>query len=124
MKNTWVAVGALSAFIAVAAGAFGAHALRERLSEYSLGVWNTAAQYQMYHAIALVLFGVWVQAAAQTTSYSVFSGYAFLIGTVVFSGSLYALALTDIKWLGAITPLGGVAFLLGWLAFGWSAWRG
>ena len=124
MKNTWVALGAGSAFIAVAMGAFGAHALRSRLSEYSLGVWNTAAQYQMYHALALVAFGLWLQLASQTTAVSAFCGYAFVVGTIVFSGSLYALALTDVKWLGAITPLGGAAFLAGWLAFGWSAWRG
>lgn len=121
MKNYWIVLGSLSAFIAVATGAFGAHALKERLSAYSLGVWNTAAQYQMYHALALIAFGLWLKSAPGA---SPIAGWAFVVGSVVFPGSLYALALTDIKILGAITPLGGAAFLFGWLAFAVSAWQG
>lgn len=121
MRNLWITLGSVSAFLAVAMGAFGAHALKTRLAEYALGVWNTAATYQMYHALALIGFGLWLERVPQA---SPFSGWAFVAGTVIFSGSLYALALTDIKVLGAITPIGGLAFMIGWIGFGYSAWRG
>lgn len=106
-------VGALSALVSVAAGAFGAHALRARLTPELLAVFETAARYQMYHALALLAV------AWATTRWpgalAVWAGWLFLAGTVLFSGSLYALALTGVRGLGAITPLGGVAFLAGWL---------
>jgi uncharacterized membrane protein YgdD (TMEM256/DUF423 family) len=121
MRQHWIALGSLFAFVAVATGAFGAHALKARLSEYSLGVWNTGAQYQMYHALALIAFGLWTRSSPGASS---LAGWAFVFGSLVFPGSLYALALTDVKVLGAITPLGGAAFLLGWLAFAFGAWRG
>jgi len=106
-------VGALSALISVAAGAFGAHALRARLTPELLAVFETAARYQMYHALGLL-------AVAWATSRSpgalpVWAGWLFVAGTVLFSGSLYALALTGVRWWGAVTPLGGVAFLAGWI---------
>lgn len=106
-------VGALSSLVSVAAGAFGAHALRARLTPELLAVFETAARYQMYHALALLAV------AWATTRWpgalAVWAGWLFLAGTVLFSGSLYALALTGVRGLGAITPLGGVAFLAGWL---------
>lgn len=120
MRNAWIFLGSISGFVAVAMGAFGAHALKARLSEYSLGVWNTAAQYQMYHALALIGFGLWLDSVPQASS---FSGWAFVVGTVIFSGSLYALALTDVKILGAVTPVGGLAFMIGWIGFAYAAWR-
>lgn len=120
MKNFWLGCGATSAMMAVVCGAFGAHALKARLSEYSLGVWGTAAQYQMYHALALVAFGLW-QSTHSEASFSSAIGAAFVLGTALFSGSLYVLALTDLRWLGAITPFGGVSFLVGWALFAWSA---
>ena len=106
-------VGALSALISVAAGAFGAHALRARLTPELLAVFETAARYQMYHALGLL-------AVAWATSRSpgalpVWAGWLFVAGTVLFSGSLYALALTGVRWWGAVTPLGGVALLAGWI---------
>lgn len=107
-------LGALSAGIAVAAGAFGAHALRSRLDPASLAVFETAARYQMYHALAIFAaawaIGRWPAGAAR------WAGRCFIAGTILFSGSLYLLALTGIRWLGAVTPLGGAAFLAGWAA--------
>ena len=113
-----IALGALNGAIAVAAGAFGAHGLRERLEPRALEIFETAARYQMFHALALVICGVIATRGATT------AGWLFQAGILVFSGSLYALALTDVKVLGAITPLGGVAFLAGWLWLAWTAWRG
>ena len=112
--------GSLSALIAVAAGAFGAHALRARLSPDLLSVFETGARYQMYHALAL-LAAAWLASARPGANSVVWAGGLFLLGTVVFSGSLYALALTGQRWLGAITPLGGVAFLAGWSCLAWAA---
>ncbi|HUL03759.1 MAG TPA: DUF423 domain-containing protein [Gemmatimonadales bacterium] len=120
MERAWAVVGALSAFVAVAAGAFGAHLLRQRLSPDLLAVFETAARYQMYHALALiaVAFAVarWPSPAARA------AGWLFVAGTLLFSGSLYALALTGTRWFGAITPLGGLCFLAGWLALAGAAW--
>lgn len=118
----WVVVGALSAFLAVAAGAFGAHVLRERLSADLLDVFETAARYQIYHALALLAVA-WMEARWPGAGAGV-AGWLFVVGTILFSGSLYALALTGIRGLGAVTPLGGLAFLAGWLALAWAAFRG
>jgi uncharacterized membrane protein YgdD (TMEM256/DUF423 family) len=117
-RSPLIALGALNAAIAVAAGAFAAHGLRERLDARALEVFETGARYQMYHALAIVLAGVIASRGAQT------AGWIFQAGIVLFSGSLYALALTGTKGLGAVTPLGGVAFLAGWLWLAWTAWRG
>jgi len=113
MHRLFLAAGFLLAFLAVAAGAFGAHGLRAALDPAALGTWETAARYQMYHALALVAVGL---AAAHRPS-TWWSGPAilFAVGTVVFSGSLYLLALTGAGWLGAIAPLGGASLLAGWL---------
>jgi uncharacterized membrane protein YgdD (TMEM256/DUF423 family) len=114
VDRLFVTLGALSGFIAVGAGAFGAHALRARLAPDMLAVFETAARYQMYHALALVLVA-WV-ATRWPGSFAVYAGWLFVAGTLLFSGSLYLMALTGIRWLGAITPLGGAAFLAGWVA--------
>lgn len=119
MDRLFFTLGSVSGLIAVAAGAFGAHALRARLSSGYLAVFETAARYQMYHALGLlaVAWAVsrWPGALPQ------WAGWLFVIGTVLFSGSLYGLALTGTRWLGAITPLGGAAFLAGWLCLALSA---
>src|SRR6478736_4211384 len=104
--RTIVALGAINGAIAVGAGAFAAHGLRDRLEPRMLEVFETAARYQMYHALAMVLAGVLVARGP---------GIAFQAGIVLFSGSLYLLALTDVKALGAVTPFGGLAFIAGWL---------
>jgi uncharacterized membrane protein YgdD (TMEM256/DUF423 family) len=105
-------LGACSGALAVAAGAFGAHALRGRLDPRALEVFETAARYQMYHALALFA-AAWAMGCH--ARWGAAAGWLFTAGTLLFSGSLYALALTGHRWLGAVTPLGGVAFLLGWL---------
>ena len=113
--------GSISAFIGVAAGAFGAHALRARIDPAMLLVYETGVRYQLIHAIALLAIGL---AAARLPAgrWSIPVGL-FVAGTVLFSGSLYALALSGMRWLGAVTPLGGFCFLLGWLAVTWIASR-
>jgi uncharacterized membrane protein YgdD (TMEM256/DUF423 family) len=119
-RSGWIAIGALNAALAVAAGAFAAHGLRDRLDARALEVFETGARYHMYHALALIAAGVVASSGARGAQTA---GWIFQIGIVLFSGSLYALALTGAKGLGAITPLGGLAFLAGWLWLAWAAWR-
>jgi uncharacterized membrane protein YgdD (TMEM256/DUF423 family) len=114
MNRLFASAGAISAFIAVAAGAFGAHALKARLEPDLVAAFETGARYQMYHAIALFL-AAYASGGEEDCRYGRWAGWAFLVGTVLFSGSLYTLALTGIRSLGAVTPFGGVAFLLGWI---------
>jgi uncharacterized membrane protein YgdD (TMEM256/DUF423 family) len=114
-------LAAVSGFIAVGAGAFGAHALRARLGPELLGVFETGVRYQMYHALALVA-AAWV-VNRWPGPLAGWAGWLFVAGTVVFSGSLYALALSGIRWLGAVTPLGGVCFLAGWICLALAAGR-
>jgi uncharacterized membrane protein YgdD (TMEM256/DUF423 family) len=121
LERTFYALGALSALVAVAAGAFGAHGLRSRLAPEMLAVFETGARYQMYHALGLLAAG-WAAARWPGTA-AALAGWLFLAGTVVFSGSLYALALTGVRALGAVTPVGGVAFIAGWAALAWAALR-
>ncbi len=113
MNRLFGALGALSGFVAVAAGAFGAHALRARLAPDLLAVFDTAARYQLVHALALLL--VAVVHAHRPVPLVRAAGWLFTAGTVIFAGSLYALALTGVRTLGAITPAGGLCFLAGWL---------
>jgi uncharacterized membrane protein YgdD (TMEM256/DUF423 family) len=114
MVRAFALAGSLSAFVAVAAGAFGAHALRARLAPDLLGAFETGARYQMYHALALLAVA-W--AATRWPGLPIrAAGWLFIGGTVVFSGSLYVLALTGARWIGALTPLGGLLFLGGWVA--------
>lgn len=122
MERTFLVLGALSGAIAVAAGAFGAHALKARLSPDLLAVFETGARYQMFHALGLVA-AAWAAARFPGGAASA-AGWLFLAGTVLFSGSLYVLALSGVRWLGAVTPLGGVAFIAGWIALAWAALRG
>jgi uncharacterized membrane protein YgdD (TMEM256/DUF423 family) len=119
MNKTLLAAGAISGAVAVAAGAFGAHALKDRLTDKALSVFETAARYQMYHALAIVLCA----ALASSLPGAKLAGWLMQAGIVLFSGSLYALALTDVKTLGAITPLGGLAFIAGWVWLAISALR-
>lgn len=120
MQN-FVSVGAISAGISVAAGAFGAHGLRGKISEEMLNVFETAARYQMYHALGLILIGL---VAMQKDSGMLQSaGYLMIVGTVLFSGSLYALSLGGPRFLGPITPLGGLSFMIAWGLFAFSLLR-
>ncbi len=122
MNQIWISLGAIFAFLGVGCGAFGAHGLESKLEPRMLAIWETAARYQMYHALALIGLGLWIkqEPGALPPSASI-TGWAFTLGIVLFSGSLYALALSGIKVLGAITPLGGLAFLIGWIAFAFTA---
>jgi len=111
----WVRIAAVLGFLGVGVGAFGAHGLKDRLDALgTAATYQTGVQYHMYHALALLALGV-MAGPSRTTAGSV-AGWAFLVGVILFSGSLYVLSLTGIKWLGAITPFGGVAMLIGWAA--------
>ncbi|MDQ4120771.1 MAG: DUF423 domain-containing protein [Acidobacteriota bacterium] len=118
-ERLFLALGAISALIGVAAGAFGAHGLKSRLSAEMLVIFETGVRYQMYHAFALLVVA-WASSRFPGSLLST-AGWLFVIGTLLFSGSLYILSLTETRWLGAITPLGGVAFLGGWLCLAWAA---
>ncbi|MCX5720603.1 MAG: DUF423 domain-containing protein [Nitrospirae bacterium] len=120
-SQRFLVLGAGFAGLAVAAGAFGAHALKKILDEHSLQVFDTATRYQMHHAFGLCIVA-WAidrypgQRLEQT-------GWLFTIGIFLFSGSLYVVSLAGVRWIGAITPIGGAAFLAGWLLLGWRVWR-
>ncbi|TDG15687.1 DUF423 domain-containing protein [Seongchinamella unica] len=122
MAKLFITLASLSGMLAVVFGAFGAHGLRNRLDEYQMGVFETAVQYHFYHALALLAVGVIALNHPQTMLLKS-AGWLFLIGTVVFSGSLYLLALTGVKWLGAVTPLGGLAFIAGWACLAAVGWK-
>jgi uncharacterized membrane protein YgdD (TMEM256/DUF423 family) len=123
MERVFFILGSLFGGLGVALGAFGAHGLEERLTSDALSTYETAARYQMYHALALlaVAYAVshWPDSNLPTAA-----GWLFIAGIVLFSGSLYLLSITDIKWLGAIAPLGGAAFIAGWLCLALTAWKG
>lgn len=122
MAKLFLTLASLSAMTAVIFGAFGAHALKERLDDYSLGVFETAVQYHFYHSLALLAVGI---LALQLPAHSLLksSGWLFFLGIIVFSGSLYILSMTGVKWLGAITPLGGLAFIAGWACLAAFSWK-
>jgi uncharacterized membrane protein YgdD (TMEM256/DUF423 family) len=114
MGTHFFLLGAISAGLGVALGAFGAHALRARLTPEMLAVFETGVRYQMYHALALLIVGTAMARVAMPATVMA-AGWLFVLGTLLFSGSLYILAVTGTRWWGAVTPLGGVAFLIGWL---------
>ena len=122
MDRLFLALGAASAFISVAAGAFGAHALKARLPPELLVTFETGARYEMYGAFGLVA-AAWVSSRWPGGAASA-AGWLFVAGTVLFSGSLYALTLSGVRALGAVTPFGGVAFLAGFACLAWAALRG
>lgn len=114
MTQIFLAIASILGGLSVAAGAFGSHALKERLSDRALEIFETANRYQMYHALALLLVAVLLIRTEAAQSLLAASGYAFIAGIVIFSGSLYALSLSGVKWLGAVAPIGGLAFMVGW----------
>ena len=124
MEKRIAIVGAGLGFLSVSLGAFGAHALSGHFETYPdlEATYQTAVEYQFYHALAL-LFIAWA-VGRWPGRLLVWAGYLIGLGVLVFSGSLYLLVLTNIRWLGAITPIGGVAFLAGWACLGWGIWRG
>jgi uncharacterized membrane protein YgdD (TMEM256/DUF423 family) len=117
--GNWITLAASFGLIGVALGAFGAHALQERFGDYEKGVWQTAVNYHLLHAVVLLVYGFALAAIpnlgdAAGSTLSSWIGWLFVVGIVIFSGSLYALALSGVRMLGAITPIGGVAFLSAW----------
>lgn len=122
MDRLFFGLGAFFAFVGVAAGAFGAHGLRGRLDPEMLEIFEVGVRYQMYHAFAL-LATAWA-ASRWPGPHAAMAGWLFVAGIVIFSGSLYVLSLTEVRWLGAVTPLGGLAFMAGWVYLIWTAWQG
>lgn len=116
----WIAAGAVSAAIAVTLGAFGAHGLKERVEPSELEIWKTAVNYQFMHALGLILLGLCLRPSNGRAS---LAGWSFLVGSAIFAGTLYAMVLGGPRWLGAITPLGGLLMIVGWLAFARAASR-
>jgi len=121
MDRIFFVIGSLSGALGVAAGAFAAHALKDRLPADRLNIFDVGARYHLIHALAL-LAAAWAASRWPGSAASA-AGWLFIVGTVLFSGSLYALSLSGIRALGAITPVGGVAFIAGWLALAWAAWQ-
>lgn len=117
-----IQLAAISGFLGVALGAFGAHGLKDRLSHEMMAIYQTAVQYQFLHTLALLAVGILIQQWGKSTPLTV-SAISFLFGIVVFSGSLYLLSFTGTRWLGAITPIGGVAFLAGWVSLCIAAYK-
>ncbi|ACB53918.1 DUF423-containing protein [Crocosphaera subtropica ATCC 51142] len=122
MIKLFLFIGSILAGLSVAGGAFASHALKDKLSDRSLEIFETGTKYQMYHALALILVALFLTRLETVPMTLSSAGYAFIIGILIFSGSLYALSLTGVKWLGAITPIGGAAFLVGWLSLAIAAW--
>lgn len=120
MEKVFFVIGALSGAISVLLGAFGAHALRDRLTPQLLDTFETGVRYEIYHAFAILVVAF---ALTRWSSNLIgYAGWAFVLGTLLFSGSLYLLALTGTRWLGAITPFGGVAFIAGWILLAIGVW--
>jgi uncharacterized membrane protein YgdD (TMEM256/DUF423 family) len=123
MYKTILSTGSILAGLAVIAGAFAAHGLRGYLPESALSIWQTAVKYQMYHSLALLLVAILMRLQESISYWLYISAIAFLIGILLFSGSLYSLSLTNIHWLGIITPIGGVVFIIGWLCLAIYPWQ-
>jgi len=122
MAKLFITLASLSGMLAVVLGAFGAHALKDKLDAYALGVFETAVQYHFYHSFALLAVGVIALSQPQTVMLKS-SGFLFFLGILVFSGSLYLLSITGVRWLGAITPLGGLALIGGWACLAATGWK-
>lgn len=121
MTQIFVTIAAIFGGLSVAGGAFASHALREKLTERSLEIFEVGARYQMYHALALLLVALLISRTPVPPTALIASGWLFIIGVTIFSGSLYALSLSGVKSLGAIAPLGGVALMSGWGALALAA---
>jgi len=119
--SAWLVIAAINGFLAVAAGAFAAHGLQGRLDAHAMEIFQTAARYHMYHALAIGLAAFAMRGSAAMPAQAA-AGF-FLAGILLFSGSLYLLAFTGVRALGIITPFGGLAFLAGWAALAWAATR-
>jgi uncharacterized membrane protein YgdD (TMEM256/DUF423 family) len=126
LSRLFLTLGAVGGGVSVALGAFAAHGLKARLDPAALSTFQTGVTYQFFHSLALCVVALWLRQLSKEPALSdpaAISGIAFAVGILLFSGSLYALALGGPRWFGPVTPLGGLAFIVGWLTFAWSAWR-
>jgi uncharacterized membrane protein YgdD (TMEM256/DUF423 family) len=122
MPRVFIVAGSLLAALGVILGAFGAHSLKNHLSADLLVIYHTAVNYQIYHALGLILIGI-LSSQSQMESLIAWSGYCLLVGILLFCGSLYLLSVTGQRWLGTVTPFGGTAFILGWVLLALCVWR-
>lgn len=122
MPKFFMLSGSLLAALAVIMGAFGAHGLKPHLGAEMMSVYKTAVEYHVYHAFGLILIGLIANNLA-SNNLALWAGACMMIGVLLFSGSLYLLSITGVRWLGAITPFGGISFILGWLLLAWAIWR-
>lgn len=123
MQKLFLTLGAVAMALAVSLGAFGAHGLKSRLTAEMLDIFETGVQYQVYHAIGLLIVGIVVHYLPGSALLK-WSGWLMVAGILIFSGSLYALATTGIRWLGAITPIGGLCFIASWILLALASWKG
>jgi len=121
MAKLFLTLGSLSGLLAVVLGAFGAHALKARLDTAALAIFDTASQYHFYHSLALLVVGL-LAITYPVSGYLKASGWLFVFGILVFSGSLYVLSVSGVRWLGAVTPIGGLAFIAGWFCLAAASW--
>ncbi|NES79369.1 MULTISPECIES: DUF423 domain-containing protein [Okeania] len=123
MTRIFLVIASILGGLSVVAGSFASHALKEKFSQYFLDIFQTGARLQMYHSLALLMVAFLLTIEELPQGLMVAAGYAFIIGIAIFSGSLYALSLTGIKWLGAITPIGGIALIIGWGCMAVAGWN-
>ena len=123
MAKIFLVIASILGGLSVVAGSFASHALKENLSQYSLDIFQTGARLQMYHSLALLMVAFLLIIEEPPQSLMLVAGYAFITGIVIFSGSLYALSITGFKWLGAITPIGGVVLIVGWSCLAIASWN-
>lgn len=123
MTRVFLVIASILGGLSVVAGSFATHALKEKLSQYSLDIFQTGSRLQMYHSLALLIVAFLLTIEELPQGLMIVAGYAFIIGIAIFSGSLYALSLTGIKWLGAITPIGGIALIIGWGCMAVAGWN-
>lgn len=122
MTKIFLIIASIFGALSVALGAFASHALQNKLTPKALAIWETGTKYQMYHALALIVVALLLTHSDAPAIALKLAGFAFITGIALFSGSLYAISLSNLKWLGAITPLGGVAFLIGWGSLAIAGW--
>jgi uncharacterized membrane protein YgdD (TMEM256/DUF423 family) len=121
-ERQFIVIGCILGGLSVALGAFGAHGLRDIVAPNLLDNYETGVRYQFFHAFALIAAGL-VYPKLSQSKFAKYAGWLFLIGTIIFSGSLYGIALTGMRWLGAITPIGGVAYVVGWACLAYAVWQ-
>ena len=122
MQKIFLLIGALAMALAVALGAFGAHGLKNRLAQDMLDIFETGVQYHFYHALGLLIVGI-LSNYLPNSSLLQWSGWLMVAGIIIFSGSLYVLATSGIRWLGAITPIGGICFIAAWIVMAIAVWK-